>query len=599
MFHGLHEMWLSTSSYYKSIFVATLITCLVMLITTSRTTPLTSASPDADTTPADAHGSITVTNSDGRSARGGDSGRGLKAAFYYVPPRHLVPPITASSTSMDAQTKEEFTEKCQPTFLELNNALRKYREMSEGVIRQLSISHEVALRTERLLFPHHQRKFNHEPTNLPLFLSCQIESKISKVSELLEQNSFVLEELLKPFPVSLGLSHFTNASSSVSQSASSTPPSTPDFELAETQTLARYIPPHKTHSAINENDALLEEHPYDEASQIIVHIARDWSSDGAQVRQQTHSWIIDELKYHHSYSNMDGSEIHSLLSPVLVPGAGAGRLAFDIALLEDLDGSKKRYPFAVEANDNSIVMAAATYHTLNNIISLSSGNEDNVKRSLYPFVADSFSNEVATERRWEPSPFPDDTVVSQLKQHSSTKSVFTNSPELVYSVGDFVTTYASPAKKGVYGSIVTCFFLDTATNIYEYIFTVRNLLRKPKSDSAEQREGGVWINFGPVQWHRNAQLQPSVNELKDLIQLAGFEIKYWEVEDELIAYRHPEDVHLASGKGSGKPRFTRSEAYRPLKFIAVPTMGDASISSTSLMSSLEQVRSSTGRRPLN
>jgi carnosine N-methyltransferase len=39
--------------------------------------------------------------------------------------------------------------------------------------------------------------------------------------------------------------------------------------------------------------------------------------------------------------------------------------------------------------------------------------------------------------------------------------------------------------------VLTCFFIDTAQNIVSYIETIATLLR----------EGGVWINFGPLLYH--------------------------------------------------------------------------------------------------
>jgi carnosine N-methyltransferase len=39
--------------------------------------------------------------------------------------------------------------------------------------------------------------------------------------------------------------------------------------------------------------------------------------------------------------------------------------------------------------------------------------------------------------------------------------------------------------------VVTCFFLDTAHNIIEYIDCISKILRK----------GGLWVNFGPLLYH--------------------------------------------------------------------------------------------------
>ena len=263
-----------------------------------------------------------------------------------------------------------------------------------------------------------------------------------------------------------------------------------------------------------------------------------------------------------------------------MPGAGIGRLAFDLAFAQDEERTSDcctSYPFAVEAMDNSIVMASAAYHLFH--------NEEHTK--IYPFVSDSLSNEVDTQRRWDSAQIPEQSVMDQLRSLHSKQPH--QRPKLSYTVGDFVTTYSSPSKQGQYGSLVSVFFIDTATNIFEYILTIRHSLRL----------GGVWINYGPVQWHQNAQLHPTTNELRDMIEAAGFEVKQWEVSEKLVAYRHPDDLDSTHSKERGS-RSTRSEAYRPLKFVAVlkSVESDSNGQEECLLSSIQKVRLSTGRRSI-
>ncbi|KAL7526591.1 LOW QUALITY PROTEIN: hypothetical protein ACHAXR_001559 [Thalassiosira sp. AJA248-18] len=402
--------------------------------------------------------------------------------------------------------------------------------------------------------------------------------------------------MLKPFPISVGLSphvkDFDSTSSSrddpttssLSNSHFTFPPSNDNDKTSESQSvIARYIPPYNP-SQSNDNESEGEEEPYDTAAHIITHLARDWAAGGESIRKHTYDWIVSQLWTYQSDSTC--SQQRSPLSPVLVPGAGMARLAFDIAFAQsENDGTDiECYPFVVEAIDNSVVMATAAYqllrHCSNNHDQNNTKDRDSMK--IYPIVSDPFVNEVDTQRRWDSAVFREDHVVDQLRR-LHTKQQSSNQPSLSYIVGDFVSTYASPSKHGMYGSIATCFFIDTATNIYEYVLTIRNLLR-------------VWINLGPVQWHRNAQLQPSANELKDLIVLAGFQIMHWEISETLLAYRHPDDIRTG----------TRSEAYRPLKFVAVlqpdEYVRDEALhddgSSCDLLSSMGKLRRSTGRRAM-
>lgn len=479
------------------------------------------------------------------------------ADFYYAgPPTSLINENDGNGPTVEL-----------PSFLELHSATRHYREMADGIIKQLSISHEVALRTEEIF-------------GSTQSLSHHLEKKISKAAELLEHNAFVLEEILKPFPVSAIWPATPNLVCKMGVES-------PAVE-SSSDAIARYIP---SFSAKNANsDNVNEEQPYDEAVQIIAHLTRDWSKEGAILREEF-SWIEEQLWRYH-YETIQSTE--SVISPILVPGAGIGRLAFDLAFAQDKERSSdsfKSYPFAVEAMDNSIVMAAAAHH-LFHIHNTGNVTDDNIpsnqgQTKIYPFVSDSLSNEVDTQRRWDSAKIPEQSVIDQLRsvhdQHPHQR------PKLSYTVGDFVTTYSSPSKHGQYGSLVSVFFIDTATNIFEYVWTIRNSLRHE----------GVWINFGPVQWHRNAQLHPTTNELRDIIEAAGFEVKYWEVSEKLVAYRHPDDLDSTHSRERGS-RSTRSEAYRPLKFVAILKSGDSFMDGQNgcLLSAIQKVRLSTGRRSI-
>ena len=121
----------------------------------------------------------------------------------------------------------------------------------------------------------------------------------------------------------------------------------------------------------------------------------------------------------------------------------------------------------------------------------------------------------------------------------------TGSLSLSYTIGDFVGPYYQ-VQSHSFGSVVTCFFLDTATNVYDYLDLIYNLL-VPR---------GTWINVGPLQWHVNAMLAPSADELRLLIA-NRFVIHSWSIDTEPIAYRDTE--HMT----------TNFDGYRPLRFVAV------------------------------
>lgn len=80
-----------------------------------------------------------------------------------------------------------------------------------------------------------------------------------------------------------------------------------------------------------------------------------------------------------------------------------------------------------------------------------------------------------------------------------------------------------------YDVVVTCFFIDTAHNVLEYLTLISKLLKS----------GGRWINLGPLQYHFAGRSQfghPSIelswNELKRCFSGLGLLIEHeeWPVE---------------------------------------------------------------------
>ncbi|KAG6830182.1 hypothetical protein H0H87_008958 [Tephrocybe sp. NHM501043] len=91
--------------------------------------------------------------------------------------------------------------------------------------------------------------------------------------------------------------------------------------------------------------------------------------------------------------------------------------------------------------------------------------------------------------------------------------------------GDFEEIYgvdADPEEPhaGEWDAILTCFFIDTAKNIVNYLRIIHRILAP----------GGVWVNLGPLLWHfeNNNTNDPSVEldleEVKALARNIGFEI---------------------------------------------------------------------------
>jgi len=210
-------------------------------------------------------------------------------------------------------------------------------------------------------------------------------------------------------------------------------------------------------------------------------LIRDWSTEGAEERRTCYDPILDRLRAHF------GSSIAQ--RRVLVPGAGLGRLAFDIA----------REAAAVEAGDLSSPVVASSAYMLHCV---RTGHQ----HTIFPFIHNLVN---ARERQDLVRP----VIVPDV--HISANEASVLSLRLV----DFAEAYASPEAAGRWDAVVTCFFIDTARNVLQYIDTIHNALAP----------GGLWLNVGPLSWHWAAKWkEPSVelawDDLRNAILMSGFSI---------------------------------------------------------------------------
>lgn len=89
--------------------------------------------------------------------------------------------------------------------------------------------------------------------------------------------------------------------------------------------------------------------------------------------------------------------------------------------------------------------------------------------------------------------------------------------EFSMAAGDFLEIYTENEK---WNNVVTCFFIDTAHNVIDYIDKIWEIL-KP---------GGYWLNMGPLLYHYSNQphqnsLDLSYEQIKGIIQKRGFEYR--------------------------------------------------------------------------
>ncbi|KAM7533343.1 hypothetical protein Aperf_G00000122964 [Anoplocephala perfoliata] len=220
----------------------------------------------------------------------------------------------------------------------------------------------------------------------------------------------------------------------------------------------------------------------DKINSVLKQFVRDWSSLGEEERKQSYEPVLKEVKELFRFSEKKSSDIK-----ILVPGAGLGRLAWELA----------NSGFSCQGNEWSLYMLLPAYFILN---TCSKANE----YTLHPFVTQ-FCNNLTSDNQATAVTVPD-VVPTNIP------------PGVQFSMvaGDFVEVYNEP---DVWDCVATVYFIDTAHNILEYLDTIWNILVP----------GGYWINFGPLLYHfadipGQDSIELSYEELKKAIKLKGFEL---------------------------------------------------------------------------
>ncbi|XP_026796038.3 carnosine N-methyltransferase isoform X1 [Pangasianodon hypophthalmus] len=234
----------------------------------------------------------------------------------------------------------------------------------------------------------------------------------------------------------------------------------------------------------------------DKLKSTIKQFVRDWSEAGKAERDSCYMPIIEEIQKQFPPEKCDVSEVK-----VLVPGAGLGRLAWEIACRG----------YACQGNEWSFFMLFSSNFVLNRC-------EKENSLTLYPWVHQ-FSNNKMSGDQTRAVTFPD------INPHSLPPD-----SDFSMTAGDFLEVYTDP---NTWDCVATCFFIDTAHNVIEYIETIWNIL-KP---------GGVWINLGPLLYHfenmaNELSIELSYEEIKDAIVKCGFHL---EVERESVLTTYTEN----------------------------------------------------------
>ncbi|KAI9783137.1 MAG: hypothetical protein M1816_001588 [Peltula sp. TS41687] len=205
----------------------------------------------------------------------------------------------------------------------------------------------------------------------------------------------------------------------------------------------------------------------EKAHTIIRQLYRDWSAEGAIERQACNEPVLEDLAAEFPSDQVDRNKIK-----VLIPGAGLGRLVYEIC----------RAGFDTEGNEISYHALLASSYLLNHI-------PDGQQMDLYPW-ATTMSNCWSRKDQLQCVKIPDVHPGAELDKASRGQGVHAFD-RMSMSAADFIVLYRGESYAEMYDAVCTVFFIDTAPNLVRYVETIQHCLKK----------GGLWINLGPLLWH--------------------------------------------------------------------------------------------------
>jgi carnosine N-methyltransferase len=208
----------------------------------------------------------------------------------------------------------------------------------------------------------------------------------------------------------------------------------------------------------------------DKARSTLRQFYRDWSAEGAAERQACYGPVMRALEAEETARRSQGSNTRLEPLKVLVPGAGLGRLVFELC----------RGGFEVEGNEISYHQLLASSYILNRC-------ERVGQHTVYPWIH-TFSNHQTRADHLRGYAIPDIHCATELVR-AAQRNIKVGSMSMC--AADFLCLYSDEAHADAYDAVASVFFLDTAPNLVRYLQTILYCL-KP---------GGVLINIGPLLWH--------------------------------------------------------------------------------------------------
>mmetsp|Transcript_2480 Transcript_2480/g.4253 ORF Transcript_2480/g.4253 Transcript_2480/m.4253 type:complete len:500 (-) Transcript_2480:45-1544(-) len=217
---------------------------------------------------------------------------------------------------------------------------------------------------------------------------------------------------------------------------------------------------------------------------VLRQFVRDWAVEGQQERDSQYGPLLRALE---QYLPQTGKEPERYR--VLCPGSGLARLTFEVA----------RRGYCAQGNEFSYHMLQGSKWVLNETM------RPNMV-TIFPFVL-GLGHRKGMRDHLRGVQIPDVCPSAVL----CPEGVEPRAQDFSMCAGEFVEIYSK--QHGEWDSVLTCFFIDTAKNVFLYIRTIAKLIRP----------GGLWANIGPLLFHYAEQantisIELSWEEIKPAIE---------------------------------------------------------------------------------
>lgn len=170
---------------------------------------------------------------------------------------------------------------------------------------------------------------------------------------------------------------------------------------------------------------------HEKARSTLRQFYRDWSEEGTAERETCYSAVIEALRIEEQHRDKDAPNLK-----ILVPGAGLGRLVFELCALG----------YNTEGNEISFHQLLGSSYILNHC-------PQPKIHTIFPWIH-SFSNHKSRADQLASYLIPD--------VHPHTVLNILNEPgEMSMSASDFTMLYSREEQRGVFDAVATVFFLDT------------------------------------------------------------------------------------------------------------------------------------------